>query len=693
MEPAAWQNTPYTIPLILAALILAVSALYVWQRHRVAAAKMLAVAFVGGSGWMLGYALELASVDVRVKVFWYRVELLSVVILSIAWLVFTFQYTGHEKWINRRNLAGLSIIPLITLILIFTNEYHGLVWSRIELITEGPFVVSEFIHGVWFWVHTAYSYFLVFCGSFLLFLVLIRSQRLYRWQVGVLLFAAFFPLLHSILNLSGVYTLLHPRVTILLFPIVSLVVAWITFRFRVADIIRVARGAVVDSMGDGVMVLDLQNRIVDVNPIVQQLIGRPTPELLGQPIEQVWPDWNSQTDHFHGGITKEIMVTLKDGQHIFDVRISPLNDWRGGLVSQVVVLRDITERKKAEELVHESEEKFRTIFENASDEIVYLDKNGVIIDINKKSEEIFGYKRDEIIGKNFVELQSLGTEYKAEAIHFFKDVVTSGHPVPALIELELKHKNGSKIFAEVSHRLIKKNGEVEGILAILRDVTERKLTEEKLKASLKEKEILLQEIHHRVKNNLQVISSLLSLQSAHVRDTEYTEMLKESQNRIRSMALIHENLYQSEDLTNVDFEKYIETLIHALVRSYRVSTDRITVTTKVENVFLGVDAAIHCGLIINELVSNSLKHAFPGRKGEITVRLRPVDGAVELTVSDNGVGIPEDIDFKNTESLGLRLVKILAEHQLDGKIRLDRSGGTAFHITFKEEKSKNAKKK
>ena len=199
--------------------------------------------------------------------------------------------------------------------------------------------------------------------------------------------------------------------------------------------------------------------------------------------------------------------------------------------------------------------------------------------------------------------------------------------------------------------------------------------------------MLLREIHHRVKNNMQVISSLLRLQSDKVKDQQYAEMLKESQERIKSMALIHEKLYQSKDLAKIDFSGYITSLINSLFRSYGIDTGRIETKLNVEDVSLGLDHAIPCGLIINELVSNSLKYAFPeDRKGEISVTLRSVtENEIELIVSDDGIGIPEDLDIRNTDSLGLELVAILAEDQLKGKIDLDRTGGTTFRILFKEQ--------
>ena len=212
----------------------------------------------------------------------------------------------------------------------------------------------------------------------------------------------------------------------------------------------------------------------------------------------------------------------------------------------------------------------------------------------------------------------------------------------------------------------------------------------KTEASLKEKEVLLREIHHRVKNNMQVISSLIRLQSRNVKDEQQIEMLKESQNRIKAMALIHEKLYRSKDLANIDFNDYIKNLVNDLFLSYKVSTGKVALKMNIETVSFGIDTAIPCGLIVNELVSNSLKHAFPkGRDGEIKISLRTLEeGDIELIVSDNGVGIPKDLDFRNTESLGLRLITNLTEKQLQGKVELNRNKGTEFQIKFKEVKYK-----
>jgi PAS domain S-box-containing protein len=226
--------------------------------------------------------------------------------------------------------------------------------------------------------------------------------------------------------------------------------------------------------------------------------------------------------------------------------------------------------------------------------------------------------------------------------------------------------------------------QIAGAIANAQLFRERKQADKKIRASLKEKEVLLKEIHHRVKNNLQVVSSLLYLQSTKTKHPEAVSALRESRDRVKSMALIHERLYQSPNLAGVDMGKYTRNLVSDLQYSNRTEDSSVRLRVTVGDIPLGITEAIPCGLIINELVTNALKHAFPkGKPGEITIQLLK-EGAnqITLTVSDNGIGLPEHVDFRQSPSLGLSLVNSLVE-QLNGTIELDRRGGTAFVITFK----------
>jgi PAS domain S-box-containing protein len=259
-------------------------------------------------------------------------------------------------------------------------------------------------------------------------------------------------------------------------------------------------------------------------------------------------------------------------------------------------------------------------------------------------------------------------------------------------QLQARRRDGAEFSVELSVSLIRNEADKPvGIMASVVDITEH------LKAAEMEKNLLMaKEIHHRIKNNLQVISSLLFLQSEYVRDTKTREMFKESQNRVRSMALLHQKLYQSKNMAGIESDEYFKDLTGNLLASYGVSDSQIRLAVTAEGIILGMDTAVPCGLIVNELVSNSLKHAFPsGGAGEIRVELSrsepPADADLQaesgawyrLVVADNGIGFPEGLDFRKTESLGLKIVCTLTA-QLGGTIALQRSGGSSFTILFQE---------
>ena len=246
-------------------------------------------------------------------------------------------------------------------------------------------------------------------------------------------------------------------------------------------------------------------------------------------------------------------------------------------------------------------------------------------------------------------------------------------------------KDGCKIPTIMSPRpLFDLQGSYVGSFAVITDITERKNAEDQIKASLREKEVLLREIHHRVKNNLQVISSLLRLQSRSAPDKEWRQIFAESQNRLQSIALIHELLYRSKNLADIDFRAYINSLTVQLFYAYGITGSRISLKTEVISAPMAINLAIPCGLIANELISNCLKHAFPpDRKGLITVSLASVSDEYEFVIADDGVGLPETVDVAGGQSLGLSLVNTLVK-QLKGEVEVRRWQGTQFRIKFKE---------
>ncbi len=357
-----------------------------------------------------------------------------------------------------------------------------------------------------------------------------------------------------------------------------------------------------------------------------------------------------------------------------------------GLFKKSVDVPYDTMFEEEEKRVFEAEERYRNLFDSANDAIIITDLENRVTSWNRSAERIFGWTENDIIGKQFLPL-ALDSKLQPDNDQIIRNAISGG--IVSGIETLLVRKDGTSINVSMTVSPLRDTKlNVVGLSGIFRDITERKKAQEQIENSLKEKEVLLREIHHRVKNNMQIISSLLRLQSGYIKEKKYSDMYRESQNRIVTMSLIHEKLYQSRDLTRIDIGGYIKELVNGLFISYDINPGRIAMKIDVESISLGINSAIPCGLIINELISNSLKYAFPeSRPGEIRISLRSAaDGNFELITADNGVGLPIDMDFKKTDSWGMRMVTILVENQLHGEFYLNRDRGTEFHIKFKEVK-------
>ena len=338
--------------------------------------------------------------------------------------------------------------------------------------------------------------------------------------------------------------------------------------------------------------------------------------------------------------------------------------------------------QKSEKLLEDSEEKYRSIFENTGTAMIITDENMNITLANRTFQNILNQRGDQIEGRlNWIEMLVPDDREKIKNYHKIdekKDVNSA--IVPKTYEVQSMIKGDLRDFFATFEFI---PGTKSSLISLI-DITDRKRAEGLLKTSLKEKELLLREIHHRVKNSLQIISSLLSLQASEFDDNLIIEKYKESENRIHTIALIHENLYQSTDISNIDFKNYLEILIDDIMYSYKVDREMIKTVLDLNDYELGIETAIPVGLIINELVSNALKHAFKsGEKGEIKIVLEKYDDTYTLTVQDNGIGLPDDIHPENSKSLGLMLVNALVT-QLEGKMSFEVKNGTSFKIIFKE---------
>ena len=343
--------------------------------------------------------------------------------------------------------------------------------------------------------------------------------------------------------------------------------------------------------------------------------------------------------------------------------------------------KEIIERKKAEQSARQNQERFQFIYENVPVLIDAFDDKGQCILWNKECVKTFGWTIDEINAQK----DTLSLFYPDPVVR--EEVIkTINEPDGKFRQWQTIAKNGNVLTTMWANYALP-----DGMMFSMGlDITEQEKTKKKIETSLKEKETLLSEIHHRVKNNMQVIISLLRLQSGKVDDKQIVNMLKESENRILSMALVHEQLYQAQDFSNINFNEYIKNLVNGMFISYGIDVNKIKLNISCIDIFLDIENAIPCGLIINELVSNSLKYAFNDQKKgkiEISVIAEGKD-EIELNISDNGAGIPSDIDIYNTKSMGLHLVRVLSEDSLEGKMALDRKHGTKFSFKLQKVKYK-----
>jgi PAS domain S-box-containing protein len=421
-----------------------------------------------------------------------------------------------------------------------------------------------------------------------------------------------------------------------------------------------------------------------LNPAWEKTLGWTTTELTSKPYQEfMHPDDRERTARLIKSLKKGDNILKFDNRYLCNDGSYKWLSWNAYILSEEElvfgVARDATELKENEEALKESEKKYRKIFENVQDVFYQTDLEGKITEISPSIERYSKFKPSELIG-NPVELVYLDPEDREFLLNAIQD---KGEV--ADYEVTLVNKDKTQFFVSVNaHYLLNSQNQPIGVEGSLRDITDRKKMELELRKSLEEKEMLVKEIHHRVKNNLMVISSLLNLQSRYIKDKKALSMFKESQNRAKSMALIHERLYRSTDLKSIDFGDYLRTLATDLYRTYVPEPSRIELDMNVEKVMIDINTAIPLGLIVNELLSNSMKHAFPGkREGEINLEFGITDDEFVLVVGDNGIGFPEDLEFQNTSSLGLQLVNTLTR-QISGIIELDTTNGTLFSIKFKE---------
>jgi PAS domain S-box-containing protein len=851
---------PVVFILFLAGLISLSVAGFAWTRRRAPGGFFFVLLMLAVSWWAVMSALEIALIPRAMKLWAGKLGYLSIAGASVLWLSFALANGRRLKKIPQFLYALMWLVPVIVFVLAATNEWHGLVWPAIRPSSDIPGAVLVYSHGPVVWVNVVYTYLFMLIGTIILIIDALRGQSLYRRQAGWLIVGALFPWIGNAVYLSGAGP---PGLdfTPIGFTFAGLFAAYSLFRYRFLDIVPVAHEALIDSIGDSIIVLDGENRILEMNPAARRLLGissaaigrslgeylKPWPDfaglvsaLLADDGERIvrWPEMNRWLDvrisRFLAGsgevsgrlIVLRDVTALKTAEEIqsdfldrigrqkqaivqlaflpaisqgdlpaaartivetaaralrverasiwlgsseegrfrcldlfessqnrhsegrdfaaedypayfraigsdravdagdacADPRTAELGDgylrpsgiaslldaqvramgrlqgivsfehigsvraWRPDEVRFAAEIADQTaevlqnkERRSVQERLQKREERLRFLMDNMVDIVSQLDADHKTVFVSPSVERVLGFSYHELLGKAPIDYI-----HPEDVERIRREIEKAGLTRESTIRLEcrFRHRHGHYIWVESQTMIYyAPDGGFAGAIFSSRDISARRQAEEALRASLAEKDVLLKEVHHRVRNNMQVISSLLNHQARTVTDPAVLNMFRESQNRIRSIALVHEKLYRSSDLSRIDFADYIESLVVHLFQTLQIDGRRIAFRPELKSIELDVTTAIPLGLIVNELVMNSLVHAFPqDRSGVVSAVLdAPDEFRFRLRIADDGVGLPPGFDIARADSLGFQIVQMLVE-QINATMAVRTEGGTSVEI-------------
>jgi PAS domain S-box-containing protein len=448
--------------------------------------------------------------------------------------------------------------------------------------------------------------------------------------------------------------------------------------------------ALFDNINVGValheVISDADNKMIDfvfldVNPAYEKLVNKKKIDLIGKYATDILPESVKKLYPVISEVVNTNVSTELPTISLFKDRFHEIKIYSPRKNQFAVAVTDVTDRVRITEELKNSEERLKILFEYAPDAYYITDLKGKFLDGNKAAEEILNIKREEAKGKSFLNLKILSPKEMLKASKLLAQIIKG--KVSETEEFNLLRNDGKQVPVEIRTYPVKiKNRTV--ILGMARDISERKAAEQEIKRNLKEKETLLRELYHRTKNNMQVISAMLSMQARRSDNKDMNRVLQEIIYRINSMSLVHENLYVSRDLSRINLGEYIQDLSGLLLQSFEKEAGKIKVKYDLEKVFVSIDLAMPLGLVLNELINNIFKHAFPnGQNGKVIINLFYDDkGMINLQIKDNGIGVSSDIDLAKSDSMGMETIFTLVKYQLNGKISYLSENGLSWHLVF-----------
>lgn len=702
-----------------------------WRQRNTSGGTAVSMALMMGliAWWSFFYVLEIATNDPEIMRIVYQLKYIGIVTIPVLWLLISTSYTNRPQWNNRGRILLLSIIPIISTVLIWTNPSHRFVWSGYEILDAGGFTVYNSNPATWFWVHAFYSYLLIMAGTYFLFRQFIGSPRLYRNQLTALFIAVGAPMA------ANAYTLFSGTgidFTPFAFTVTGTAVFFALLRYQLLDLVPVARDAVIDNMTDGMILLDGQNRIADLNAAAREIIGQPNADLIGKSLVEAVPMLAQRPDvieRHRGDAVTQSELTLGEGDETrwLDVRVSPLTDALKRVTGRIIVFRDITERKKIEAALVKSEAGYRQLVENISDVVYTVDVQGFFTYVSPAAESMTGYKDSFLTGQHFTKLVERSA--REAIIQFYLDQVSKPDPesiytfpiFTASREIRWVEQKVAPIFDPAS-------GEQTGFHAVVRDITDRKLIEEKInqqnEALVKaNRELAVARKQAEAANTLK--SQFLATMSHELR-TPLNAIIGYSQLQVAGMAgtLTDEQLgFQNRILVNAN---HLLGLINEVLDISKIESGRMELNDKpfnvrdcmneiyaqnrvlAENKSLDFDLKIADDMpqmvvgdrgrikqIIINLISNAIKFTDEGGV-RVEVGLQNQE-TWKISVSDSGTGIPAHLqetifdEFRQAENglqrggtgLGLAISRKLVL-MMNGTIRVQSEvrQGSTFTVTL-----------
>jgi PAS domain S-box-containing protein len=693
----------YHILLPLATLSVAlVLAARAWRYHTRPIATTFLVLMSALAWWSLTVVFEHASLDLSAKIFWVKMSYFGIVTLPTAWLVFTLQYANRERWLTRRNLAILAVLPVITLVMVWTNDVYHLMWKDIWLDTSLSPPVDAVTHNIWFWVQAIYSYLLILLGTLTLLSVFLHSSGIYRKQVGTMLLATMVPWVANFLYIAGIgpFSVVDP--TPLAFAITGAAFLWGLARLQLLDIMPIAHDAIFKNISDGVVVLDTQNRVIELNPAAQRIVDRKRSDIIGRPYNMVLPGQAGLLPLKPEMAETQGVISLGEGQTLryYGTSISKITTkqhFSGHLVllhddtervkaeveyrERVRLETELIERKKAEETLKASEAKFRNLVENAAVGILTTLPDGRILSANKAALEIYGYDSEEELTKASILALYVNPGDMEELL---KLIQIRG--VAKGFEARMKYKNGTPFWASLNVITQTTESGDKQFLSIVEDITDRKQAAVELSRLNAELRSLNLQLEGKVEERTRQLAEAVTIaEAANKAKSQFlasmSHELRTPLNAILGFSQILNEQYfgslnekQVEYVTDIlDSGKHLLSLINDIldlskIEAGKVELEMSTVNIKelLQNSLVMVkEKALAHGITLNiqtsdsidtmeirgdvrrlkqvmfNLLSNAAKFTPDG--GSITVEAKRNGTELLVSVSDTGIGItPEE---------------------------------------------------